>query len=139
MSLARSVERTQQCATLHPRAHLNRIDTHRPHGREIDHQPVIRDSKADHAVSAAAHANLEVEISARDPRCLPVRDTAAADDEPWPPVDQRVPNGTRRVVATISLHEDIAIETLRKAFLNHPALSLWLLLRLNVAARTSPP
>src|ERR1700730_10099655 len=102
MQLGRSVERTEQRAALHPRTLLDRIDANRTHRREIDHQPVIRDAVADHAVSAATHADLEVESAGGPHRGPHVRDVAAASDQTGPPVDHRVPYRTRRVVARIA-------------------------------------
>src|ERR1700682_1656569 len=124
MLLGRSVERTQQCAALHPGAPLNRIDTTRTHRGEIDHQPVIRDPQADHAMSAATHADLEVEIAGRLNSCPHVRDIAAANDQAWLPVDHRVPDRARGVKARISRYKDFAIEDLRQAFSDHLLLPL---------------
>jgi len=80
MLLGRLVHRSQQCAALHPRALLNRVDTHCTHRREINHQSVIGDPHADHAVSAATHAGLEVEIAGRPHSGPYVRHVAAAND-----------------------------------------------------------
>jgi hypothetical protein len=53
-------------------------------------------------MSAATHADLEVEIAGSPNSCLHVRDTAASNDQARLPVDHRVPYGTRRVIAEIS-------------------------------------
>src|ERR1700736_4674969 len=119
MLLGRPVQRTEQRATLHPGALRNRIDPNRTHRGEIDHQPVIRDPLAEHAMSAATHADLEVEIAGRPNRCLHVGDAAAANDQAWSPVDHRVPYRARRVEARISRYEHVAVEGLRQAFLDH--------------------
>src|SRR5260370_42626696 len=102
MRLGRSVERTQQCAALYPGALLNRIDSNRTHWGEIDHQPVIRNPQADHAMSAATHADLEVETAGRPNSCPYVRDTAAANDQARLAVAPPVPYRTRRVIARTS-------------------------------------
>ena len=119
MRLVRSVERTQQCAALHPGAFLSRVDTHRPHRCEIDRQPVPRDPEAEHAVSAAAHADLDVEIPGRQNGCPHVRDITAACDQTRPPIDHRVPYRARRVVGWISGYDDVAVEGLREPFCDH--------------------
>src|ERR1700716_3186389 len=119
MLLGRTGERTEKCTALHPGALSNRIDPDRTHRREIDHQAIIRDPQADHAVSPATHADLEIEIACRPNRCLYIRHIAAASDETWPPIDHRIPHGARRVVAGISRYEHVAGEGLRKAFSDH--------------------
>src|SRR2546423_682950 len=107
MLLGRLVERTQQCAALHPCALLNRIDANHTHWGQIDHQPVIRNSQPDHAMSAATHADFEAEIAGSQNRGPHVRDITTASDQPWSPVDHRVPYRPRRVVARISRYEDL--------------------------------
>jgi hypothetical protein len=119
MLLGRAIKCTQQCPALHPGSLLNRIDANRPHRCEVDHESVIRDRLAEHAVSAAPHADLEVEIARRSNGCLHVRGIAAASDEAWPPVDHRVPHRARRVIARISRHQHVAIECLRQACADH--------------------
>jgi glutathione S-transferase len=123
MLLGRAVERAEKCAALHPGALSNRIDPDRTHGGEIDHQAIIRNSQADHAVSPATHADLEIEIACRPNRCLHIRHIAAANDETGPPIDHRIPNGARRVVAGISRLEHVAGEGLRKAFSDHVTMT----------------
>ena len=119
MFLRRSVKRTQQCAALHPGALLDWIDPNRAHRGEIDHQAVIRHPETEHAVSAAAHADLEVEIAGRPNSCPHSRDMAAAKDQAWAPVDRRVPHRARRVIPGVSRSQDVAIDGLRQAFLDH--------------------
>ena len=119
MLLGRPVQRTQKGAALYPRARLNRIDTNRTHRGEIDHQPVMRHPLAEHAMSTATNADLEVEIAGRPNSCPYVGDIAAANDEAWPPVDHRVPYRARRVIAGISRYEHVAIDGLRQPFLDH--------------------
>src|SRR6267378_1887075 len=123
MLLGRSVERTQQCAALHPRALANRIDANRTHRSEVDHQARMRDRMADDAMSATPHADLEPEIAAGPNSCLHVRDIAAANDESWSPVDHRIPDGARGVVAGISRYEHVAIEGRRQAFADHVTMT----------------
>jgi hypothetical protein len=119
MLLGRSIHRTQQGAPLHPGALLTRIDSDRSHRGEIDHQPVIWDPLADHAMSAATHANLQAEIAGGQNRSPHVPDGAAANDQAWPAVDHRVPYRTCRVIARISRYEHVAIEGFRQAFSDH--------------------
>ena len=102
---------------------LNRIDANHTHRGQIDHQPVIRNSQPDHAMSAATHADFEAEIAGSQNRGPHVRDSATASDQPWSPVDHRVPYRPRRVVARISRYEDVAIEGLRQAFLDHVTMT----------------
>src|SRR5438477_10373294 len=123
MLLGRLVERTQQCAALRPCALLNRIDANHTHRGQIDHQPVIRNSQPDHAMSAATHADFEAEIAGSQNRGPHVRDSTTASDHPWSPVDHRVPYRPRRVVARISRYEDVAIEGFRQAFLDHVTMT----------------
>ncbi len=121
MCLGGSVDRTQQRAALYPRALLNRIHTNRTHRGQIDHQPVIRDPQADHAMPAATYADLEVEIAGRPNGCPHVGDSMAASDEAWSPVDHGVPYRARGVIARIPRGEHFAIEGLRQAFSDHRA------------------
>src|SRR5438874_6268479 len=119
MRLGRSVERPQECAALDPGALLTRVDTNRTHRSEIDHQPIIWDSQAQHAVSTATDAELEVQVARGPNRCPHVRDVVAASDQARPPVDHRVPYRARRVIARVSGGEDIAVDCPREVFLDH--------------------
>ena len=74
-------------------------------------------------MSAASHADLEVEIAGRPNSCLHVADIATPSDQPWSPVDHRVPNRPSRVVAGISGQEDIAVEALRQLFSDHVTMT----------------
>ena len=119
MRLGRSVERPQECAALDPGALLTRVDTNRTHRSEIDHQPIIWDSQAQHAVSTATDADLEVQVARRPNRCPHVRNAAAANHETWSPVDHGVPYRARRVIARVSGGEDVAVECLREVCFDH--------------------
>jgi hypothetical protein len=44
---------------------MNRVDTDTPHGGQVDHQPVVRDSVAGRAVCAAPDADLEPVLAGR--------------------------------------------------------------------------
>src|ERR1700682_5734410 len=123
MLLGRSVEHPEQCAALHPGALPTRIDANASHRGEIDHQPVMRDREADHTMSAAPHADLEVEIASSPHRCPDVPNSAAADDDAWAPVDHRVPHRARRVVAGIARFQHRAIEGLRELLSDHVTMT----------------
>ena len=72
------------------------------HRRQVDHQAVLGDGEPDHAVPAAAHADLEVEVAGGPDGGHHVADAGAADDQPRPAVDHGVPDraGWRRSPAS---------------------------------------
>ena len=65
MRLRGLVEGAEQRAALDPRPASVRIDPHGGHRGEVDHQTAVRHRQAEHAVAAAAHADLEVLLAGR--------------------------------------------------------------------------
>ena len=59
-----AIERAEQRPALHPGATALRIHADAAHRGQVDHEPVVRDAQAEHAVPAAAHADLEVALAA---------------------------------------------------------------------------
>ena len=100
-----AIERAEQRAALDPGATALRIDADAAHRGQVDHQAAVRDAQPEHAVPAAAHADLEVALAAVADRLDHVVRARTADDRPWPAVDHRVPHRSRLVVSGGAVHQ----------------------------------
>jgi hypothetical protein len=90
--LGLGVERAEQRPALHRRAPAGRVDADRGHRGEVDHQAVVGDPEADHAVPAAPHADLQVQVAGGAHGRDHVADAGAAHDHPRAVVDHGVPH-----------------------------------------------
>ena len=104
-----AVERAEERPALHPRAAALGIDTDAAHRGQVDLEPVLRDAEAEHAVPAAAHADLEVLLAAVADRLGHVVRARAADDRPRPAVDHGVPHRPGLVVSGSAFDEEAAL------------------------------
>jgi hypothetical protein len=95
----RAIEGAQQRPALHPRAPALGIHPDAAHRRQVDHEAAVRDAQPEHAVPAAAHADLEVALTAVADRVGNVMRVRAASDRRRPAVDHRVPHRPCRVVS----------------------------------------
>ena len=105
----RAIERPEQRAALHPGATALRVHADAAHRRQVDHEPVVRDAHAEHAVPAAAHADLEVAFTPVGDRLGHVVRARAAHDRPRAAVDHGVPHRPGLVVAGIAVDEEPAL------------------------------
>src|SRR5205807_9630479 len=112
VALRLDVERAEQRTTLHPGAAAGRVHLDTAHHGQVDHDPAVRHREAEHAVPAAAHADLQVEIARGTHRGDHVPDAGAPDDHPGTPVDHRVPHGASLVVLRVARHQHVPVERL---------------------------
>ena len=101
------VERAEQRAALDPGAPAVRVHPDAAERREVDHQAVLGHGQADHAVPAAAHADLETCCARRD-RDDDVRRRRHARSS-RPPVDHHVPHRAGRVVPSNARTQDLGL------------------------------
>jgi hypothetical protein len=99
--LSGPIERAEQRPTLYPGTTPRHVDPHLAHWREVDHQPVVRHGKAEHAVTTAAHADVQVVIPAITDGRGYVAAVLAPHDHPWPPIYHGVPDGAGPVVSLV--------------------------------------
>jgi hypothetical protein len=104
-----SIERAEQRSAPHPGTTALRIDAHTAHRGQVDHQTAVRDAEAEHAVPAAAHADLEVALAAVTNRLGHVVRARAANDRPRPAVDHGVPHRPGLVVPEGAVNEESAV------------------------------
>ena len=89
---------------------LLRIDTDVPHRRQIDHQAVVADAKADGVVAAAANRHDQL-LLAREVHCgLHVCDVGAFRDQPGPAIDHSVVDLACLVVLRIARRDELAAQ-----------------------------
>ena len=97
--------------TLRPRHRLGRVDSHRPHRRQIDHDATLARREPRHAVSAAAHGEKQAMLGGEAHRGGNVVGRLAPHDHPGAASDTAVPDSGR-------------VEVVRIGLGNHPALHL---------------
>jgi hypothetical protein len=79
-----------------------RIDPHRAHAGQIDHQAIVAQGIAGDVVAAAAHRQRQAVVAREGDRGQHVGGAAAAGDEGRTPLDHRVPEGARALVVGIA-------------------------------------
>ena len=58
------IQVSKQRATTDPGLASDRVDANRAHGGQVDHDSAVRHGKAEHAVAAALHSDLEAGFTA---------------------------------------------------------------------------
>ena len=108
-----AIERSEQGAALDAGAPARGIHPDPGHRRQVDHHPVVGDAHPEHAVTAAAHAELEVALAAVPDRLGHVARARAPHDRARPPVDHRVPHRPGLVVARVAVRQEPSIRRSR--------------------------
>ncbi len=103
------IERAEQRPALHPRATALRIHADAVHRGQVDRHTTLRDAQPEHAVTAAADAELEVALAAVADRLGHVVRARAAHDRAWPAVDHRVPYRPSLVVSGAAVFQEPAV------------------------------
>ena len=89
------------CAGLDPRRAARRVDLHRRHGRQVDHEPVVAHATACHLMAATPDAHHGPEPASDPDRLDHIGDIRAAGDHRRMPVDQPVPHPPGTVVVDV--------------------------------------
>ncbi len=84
-----------------------RIDAHRFHRRQVDHQSVIADGAARDVVSTAAHREQQVVVAREGHRAADVGDSRAANDRCRATVDHRIPYAARFVETGVARQQHL--------------------------------
>jgi hypothetical protein len=87
-----------QRATLHPGAAVGGIDSHAPHRREVDDDPVVANGGARHVVASAPYGDLQIVVAGETHGRDHVGGPDASGDQARAPVDGTVPHCTGDVV-----------------------------------------
>src|SRR5687767_15600780 len=85
---------TPQRTTLHPGPALGGIDSHAPHRREVDDDPVVANGGARHVVASAPYGDLQIVVAGGTHRRDHVGGSDASGDQARAPVDGTVPHCT---------------------------------------------
>jgi hypothetical protein len=104
------VDVAPQRTTLHPGRAAGGVDPHRPHGRQVDNDPLVAHRRAGHVVAPAPYGDLQVVLAGEAHRRGHVGGPAAAGDEPGAPVDGAVPHGSGGVVVGVVSCDQLAPE-----------------------------
>jgi hypothetical protein len=104
-----AIERAEQRPALHPRAPALRIHPDGAHRGQVDHQAAVRDAQSEHAVPAAAHADLELALAAVADGVGHVVRGRAANDRPRAAIDHGVPHRPGGVVSVGAVFEEPAL------------------------------
>ena len=110
VALGRPIEVAQERTALHAPTAPLRIDRHRVHRAEVDHQPAFRHGHAGHAVATALHGDLEAGLAGVAHRQRDVVRRRAACDHMRTPIDHRVPDFAVLVERRITGLNDLAGE-----------------------------
>jgi hypothetical protein len=97
-------------AALHPGTPRRRVDPHRAHHREVDHQPALAHRVAGHVVPAAAHRERQAVVAREADAVDHVRRAGAAGDQRRAAVDHAVPDHAGGVVALVAGFEQAAAQ-----------------------------
>ena len=108
--LCRPVEVPQLRAALDEGSASIRVDADTIHRPEIDQQAAVRHCEPANAVTAAVHADLEARGAPEGDSRSDVLGRGAAGDDGRPPVDERVPDLTPKVVLVVARIDDLARE-----------------------------
>src|SRR5262249_22803303 len=106
------------------------------HGRKIDHDAIITDSKTGDVVPGPAHGKKQVLATGEVHRLDDVSRATATGDEPRPPIDGGVENRARCFVLLIVRENQLAVKT-RFQFLNSGRRRHRALLLLVIIARAA--
>ena len=112
--LGRRVEVAEQGTAADPHPARVRVDDHLVHGTEVDHEAVVHDGRARHAVRPAAHGHLEAVGSGEPDGCLHVRLVGTSRDGERAAVDGRVPDAATLVVRRVVGADDLATQSAAK-------------------------
>ena len=107
MRLRRCIHVGQRRARVHRGAARLGIDAHRGHLREVDDNAVVADGTAGDVVAAAAHGEQQAELAREINRPRHVRRVLTAHDDCRAPIDHRVPDRPRLVVARVAGQEQL--------------------------------
>ncbi len=96
------VEVEPRRTTLGPGDACAGVHLHRPHLRQVDHEPAVEDAMAGRVVSAAAHGHLEILLAGEPEAGCDVLGAEATGDDRRPAVDERIEPAAGRVVAVVT-------------------------------------
>ena len=112
--LGRRIEVAEQGTAAHLGPPRHGIHGHLVHRAEVDHQAVVHDGRARHAVRPAAHGHLEAVGSGEPDGCLHVRLVGTSRDGERAAVDGRVPDAATLVVRRVVGADDLATQSAAK-------------------------
>src|SRR6185503_3895243 len=108
--LGSEVEVPEQRAAAGPCEPPRRVDADLVHAGQVDHEAAVGRRVADRAVPAAAYRDLEVALAPESDGGLDVGDARGSHDERGPPIEHRVPDASRSVIAGRLGLDDLAAE-----------------------------
>ena len=106
-----TVEFAERDARFDPRRARKGIDPDRFHQAQIDHHAAVADRAAGDVVATAADRNQRALVAGEIHRRRDVGCAGTAHDDGRPPVDHRVPDGARGVVAVVPAAQHGAADT----------------------------
>src|SRR4029077_14177762 len=86
------VDVAPQRTTLHPGPAVGGIDSHAPHGREVDDDSVVANGGARHVVASAAYGDLQIVVAGETHGRDHVGGPDASGDQARAPVDGTIPD-----------------------------------------------
>ena len=102
MKLCLAIDIAEEAPGLRAREPRRRVDPHAAHQRHVEHQAVLAHGKPGDVVAAALDRERQPVLARRANAGDDVGGTEAANDDGGAPVDHRVPQRTRIVIAGIS-------------------------------------
>ncbi len=102
-----------QRTTLHPGPAADGVDPHRPHGREVDDDPLVAHRGAGHIMAPAPYGDVQVVVAGEPHGRGHIGGAAASGDQPAPgPFALASPAQNRDLLARIDFR-DVEIEEIR--------------------------
>src|SRR5512143_1721496 len=98
----------QSC--LSPGTALFSINLQRFHGREVEHDPTVRDAMPRDAVTTTANSQLQPGVARERDDARHLSRVCDSNDGGWPAIEPAVENGARLVVSNVARRNHVAVE-----------------------------